>query len=233
MITILIVTYDRPAEIRRTIDALREHIHYSGELRWHIADDGTPGNYIAELIRDYPTLKFTVTVTSHLGWGANVNKALQHTQMSDLIFLCEDDYVATRSLDFDAGAALLTTHTELGIVRYDGIVGHNGLNLWLREAKTEQGVVPYLKIDRNQSTHLNIYSNRPHLRHRRLHDALGLYSEGVSLGITEEGYAHRVLDKKDALGFAVLLDGLWNAFDHIGKSRQGTELDSNFRVSKE
>ncbi len=230
-ITILIVTYDRPTEIRRTIDALRDKIQYAGPLRWHIADDGSPGEYVTEIVRDYQeNLDITATVTPRLGWGANVNKALQHPRMTDLIFLCEDDYIALHPLNFNYGAALLLSSDELGVVRYDGLEGHVGLNMWLKECKVAGDTFSYLEIDREKSTHLNIYSNRPHLRHRRWHDALGLYPENLPLGKTEETYAHRVRNRLDAPGFAVLMDGLPRAFDHIGKSRQGTEKDTLFKA---
>lgn len=229
-ITILIVTYDRPTEIRRTIDALRDKIQYAGPLRWHIADDGSPDNYVANVVRDYQEhLDITATVTPRLGWGANVNKALQHPRMTDLVFLCEDDYIALHPLNFNHGAALLLSSDHLGVVRYDGLEGHVGLNMWLKECRVAGDTFSYLEIDREKSTHLNIYSNRPHLRHRRWHDALGLYPENLPLGKTEEAYAHRVRNRLDAPGFAILMDGLPRAFDHIGKSRQGTEKDTLFK----
>ena len=78
-----------------------------------------------------------------------------------------------------------------------------------------------------QSSHLNVYSNRPHLRHRRLHDKLGMYKEGLPLGHTETEYAHRVKDNIGIAEVAVLQNGIERAFDHIGKSRQGTEMDVN------
>lgn len=228
MLTVLIVTYDRPAEIRRTIAALLSYIQYDGNLRWHIADDGSPDNYLPELHRDFPQLAFTATVTSRQGWGANVNKALTHPQMSDLIFLCEDDYVAQRPLDLTTGAALLSANNNLGCVRYDGLAGHVGLNLWLREAQLPTGAVTYLELDKRRSEHLNIYSNRPHLRHRRWHDHYGLYPTNVSLGRCEEVYAHTIKD--DAYGPATIIlpNGVWQAFDHIGHSRQGTAADTLF-----
>lgn len=227
MITVLLITYDRPREIRCTIDALRVHLHYSGALRWHIADDSSPADYIPQLVRDYPDLGLIATTTQRQGWGANVNRALQHPQMTDLIFLCEDDYVAKRDIDLDFGAALLMG-SDLGVVRYDGIAGHVGLNLWLKEYDTALGRLNCLKVDQRHSTHLNVYSNRPHLRHRRFHDTFGLYKENLPLGKTEEEYAHRILDKNGP-GIAILPDGIPTAFDHIGVSRQGTDKDSLFK----
>jgi glycosyltransferase involved in cell wall biosynthesis len=227
-VTVLIVTYDRPREIRETVGALLQFITYDGHIHWHIADDSSPGPYIEDIQRDYAELGFTATRTDRAGWGANVNKALQFIK-DDYIFLIEDDYVAQRDIDLNRGVAVLDTHKHLGVIRYDGVTGHNGLVLILREAKTPVGTVPYMEIDHARSTHLNIYSNRPHLRHRRLHDTIGLYGEGKPLGLTETAYAHRVRNRDDCPKFAVLNDGISNAFDHIGVSRQGKEQDVFFK----
>jgi len=227
MLTVILVTYNRPVEIRRTLEALLKHLKFSGVLRWHLADDGTPGEYIPALLREYPELAWSATTTKRQGWGANVNKALNHPGMTDLIFLCEDDYVVQQDLDLDAGAALLHS-TDLGVIRYDGLAGHVGLSLRLCEAETALGRLTYLELDRLNSSHLNVYSNRPHLRHRRFHDCYGPYPENLSLGKTEESYAHRILDQAGP-GIAILPSGIPQAFDHIGHSRQGTQEDSLFR----
>jgi len=222
-VTILIVTYDRPREIRRTIDALCIHIKYPGHLRWHIADDHSPGTFIPDLLNDYRHLDMHHSITDRKGWGANVNKALASIQ-SDCIFLNEDDYVAERDLDLTRGVALLEACKELGAIRYDGLEGHT-LNLQLREVKSERvGRLDYLIIDKD-SPHLNVYSHRPHLKHRRLHDQLGKYVERQSLGTTEEEFAHRVKDHAGPPEIAILPSGIPRAFNHVGVSRQKTEHD--------
>jgi glycosyltransferase involved in cell wall biosynthesis len=224
-VTILVVTYDRPREIRRTIDALCNHIKYPGPLRWHIADDHSPGTYIPDLVEQYQRsdIHLNHSITDRKGWGANVNKALASIQ-SDCIFLNEDDYIAIRDIDLTRGVALLEACKELGAIRYDGLEGHE-LNLQLREVKSERvDRLDYLIIDKD-SPHLNVYSHRPHLKHRRLHDQLGKYVEGQSLGATEEEFAHRVKDHAGPPEIAILPSGIPRAFAHIGKSRQGSEHD--------
>jgi hypothetical protein len=225
IVTVFIVTYDRPREIRLTIDALSANLRYPPDrLRWHLADDGTPGAYLDDLKRDYSALNFSATVTERKGWGANVNKGMQHCweENGSYIFLCEDDYVALKPLDLERGVMLLETTPTVGLVRYDGLSAHS-LNLLLREADTPLGRFDFLSIEKS-SPHLNIYSNRPHLKHRRFHEAYGQYPEGLSLSDTEVTFAHHV---RDVVGptIAALGDGIERAFDHIGKSRQGSEHD--------
>ena len=222
-ITIMVITFDRPTEIRRTLYALSAYLEYGGKLLWHLADDGSPDGYLQSLRDEYPDLQLTVSVTKRQGWAANVNKALASVK-TDYVFLCEDDYVCKRPLNLTRGVALLEAVPTVGLVRYDGIAGHD-LDLHLREVKTRAGMLNYMTIDRHTSPHLHVYSNRPHLAHRRFRDWYGEYRVGKPLGQTEEDYAFRVKDDEEGPEVAILSDGIARAFKHIGKSRQGTEAD--------
>ena len=215
-VTVLLVTYNRPAEIRRTLTALQTHLRYPGLLTWHLADDHSPDAYIPALLQDFPHLHFTVSDGARGGWGHNVNLALRACP-HDYIFLCEDDYVCRRDLDLGRGVALLGADETMGAVRYDGLAGH-ALDLLLREAQTPLGSISHLRVLKS-SPHLNVYSNRPHLRHVRFHQLYGYYPEGKRLGTTEEMYAHIV---KGTAGpdVVALDDGIAPAFDHIGVSWQ-------------
>jgi len=225
----MLITYDRPKEIRRVIDALQARIQYPTEqLRWHLADDESPNDYIPLIQRDYPNLHFTATVTQRKGWGCNVNKGLHYIRNMlhcNYVFSCEDDYVALCPLNLRDGVLIMEEVKAVGLVRYDGVSAHF-LNLYLREVKLDTGrAMDYLIIDKN-SPHLNVYSHRPHLKHYRFHDKYGFYKEGRSLGYTETEFAHRVKDEGiDGPLMVILPDGIPRAFDHIGHSRQGTALD--------
>lgn len=222
---VLIVTYTRPGEIRRVIKALDKHLQYdNGKLVWYLADDGSAGSYVLDIQRDFPNLGFRASVTNRLGWGANVNKCMQMIG-EKYIFLCEDDYVALYPLDINKGVALLDSKTaNIGLVRYDGLAGHR-LNLAIEEVDTPIGVIQYLNILKKDSRGLNVYSNRPHLKNIGFHRAYGEYPMGKSLGETESAFAHRVKGIPTGPKLITLENGIVRAFDHIGKSRQGTELD--------
>lgn len=223
-LTVLIVTYDRPVEIRKTIAALMRYIRFNGQVKYHICDDGTQGNYVADIIADFPTLDFTTTTTNRQGWGANVNQGLKYLlDKTDFIFLCEDDYVAKADLNLNHGTALLLTRSEFGAVRYDGLSGHLGLYCRIDEVQTPYGKVDFLEVDKDLSQHFNVYSNRPHLVHPRWYAQLGFYREGLKLGETEVNFCTRVRKGKPKV--AILSNGIDRAFEHIGHSRQHTELD--------
>jgi len=222
-VAVQIITYERPGEIRRVIVALTKYLQYDGKLVWYLADDGSKGNYVLEIQRDFPKINFRVSVTKRLGWGANVTRCMQMIG-EKYILLCEDDYVALQQLDINKGVALLNSTANIGLVRYDGLAGHR-LNLAIEEVSTPLGVLQYLEILKS-SRGLNVYSNRPHLKHKKFHRAYGEYPMNKSLGETESAFAHRV---KDALEkgpkIITLENGIVRAFNHIGKSRQGTEFD--------
>lgn len=222
-VAICIVTYDRIKEIKATIRALQTHFHYIGPTTWHIADDSSPQGYLGQVCNEFPEIKFSHTITKRQGWGANVNKALGLLSNHPYHFLIEDDYVALRDLDITQGVALMEANKKISMVRYDGIAAHN-LTLHLEETDSRIGKFSYMRIDK-ESPHLNVYSNRPSLCHTRFHECYGWYPEGVSLGDTETQFAHRVRDKKHCADVAVLWDGIPMTFDHIGKSRQGSDAD--------
>jgi glycosyltransferase involved in cell wall biosynthesis len=228
-ISIIVVTFDRAAEIRRTLMALRTHLHYEGKLSWHLADDGSPGLYIYNLLKDFPELNFTYTITSRGGWGVNVNTALRQID-SDYVFICEDDYLAVAPLDLTQGIRLMQLRPEIGLVRYDGLCGHVGQSLRLCEA-LPFCELDYLVIEPRLTQHHFTYSHRPHLKHRRFHQYYGLYAEGLPLAHTEVEFAKRVMRMADGPQIAILSDGIPRAFEHIGESRQGTEEDIGCSLS--
>jgi len=221
-VAVMVVTYDRPSEIRRVIVALTKHLQYKGKFVWYLADDGSPGNYILDIQRDFANLGFRATITKRLGWGANVNKCMKKIG-EQYIFLCEDDYVALYPLDINKGVALLGSKANIGLVRYDGLAGHR-LNLTIEEIDTRLGVLQYLEILKD-SRGLNVYSNRPHLKHVKFHKAYSHYPMGKSLGETESAFAHRIKDIIKGPKLVALETGIVRAFDHIGKSRQNTAVD--------
>lgn len=235
-ITVLIVTYNRPKEIREVIGALQANLSYPGELRWHLADDSSPTpQYIPDILFDFAHLNFTHTTTpERRGWGINVNTGLRSTT-SPYIFQIEDDYVAQRPIDLERGVFVMEHMPDIGLVRYDGLEGHK-LVLHVEETPRVEGRrVHFLRIDRRSSLKRKEpygYSNRPHLKHRRFHGILGGYPEGLKLGSTEMVYAHHVMEFSGRMELAALSDGIDRAFVHVGKSQKLTAEDVGIAVEE-
>ena len=223
-LTILIITWNRPEEVRRVIARLQEKIYYPGPLHWHLADDTSPGSYVADIISEFPEFTYTIT-PKRSGWGANVNLALRNIK-TPYVFQIEDDQLALRKLDLEAGVFVMEHDESVSLVRYDGIEGHR-LALYMDETpKIKNRRVHFLRIDRRRCSGLNAYSNRAHLKHMRFHAAFGYYHTGFSLGSTEELFARHVLyHKRGEHDLAALSSGVERAFQHIGRSRQLSKDD--------
>jgi len=221
-IAVLLVTYNRPDEIRVVIRALQQHLRYPGKLRWVLADDGSPEGYVESIVHDFGNLDWHLSISHREGWGVNVNKGMDVCRPAKYIYLNEDDYVPRWDVDLAKGIYLLQANPTLGLVRYDGIAGHQ-LDLELREVPTPAGQLNYLRILKS-SPALNVYSHRPHLKTVEFHQHYGRYAVNRPLGVTEVDFAHRFKDRHGP-GIACLVSGVELSYDHIGVSRQGTELD--------
>ncbi len=258
LVTIVICTYNRPLEVRKTIQSLLEHVYYPpNRLRWHIADDGTDGFYVGELhdwmievspescgVPDsYP--RTTYTITPRKGWGTNVNTALREVK-TDYVYFTEDDYVLKRDMDLMAYVAAMEEAPAIGMMRF-GIAGHaltchlNEIDIrkWDPIYEDNEGLSQYRGyggtgklntwvVDKGFSHgpySFYLYSNRPHLKHRRFHEAYGYYVEGQTLANTEHAMNHQFRQGPEVPYIACPANWtLWH-YDHIGVSRQGTSED--------
>lgn len=242
-VTIGIITYRRVQEIQRTVDALVQNVTYRGELRWLIADDSSPDGYVSKLKRNrlFKDIGAAfVSTVKNSGWGVNANNLLKHVDTDYVLFL-EDDYVLTKPLDLSLGVALLEEKPHLGLVRYRGTAGDHvifhqfqaDMTRYIpdfREAMGHPGGLTYLQLDGHSPT-AYLYSNGPHLKHRRFHAFYGEYPEGKKLGDTEETMAVRVKsmmqkDPANAPGIVVLPAWVELQFDHIGASFQNGPEDN-------
>lgn len=241
-ISIIIITYDRYAELKQTFEALYKNLYYDGVVNYVIADDCTPGAYRESVLHNIRQVNFIqeevtfISTPKNCGFGCNANNALSHVT-DDIVLFLEDDRVLTTELDITPYVALLMSHPGIGLVRLDGIGGHKvvlhttetDISDYMphyRQGMGAQGKLNYFLIDSN-SRELWCYSNQPHLKHKRFHEWYGFYPEGLRLGETEESFAHTVKDGMkipNAPALAVTLDATsW--FDHIGISYQHSELD--------
>lgn len=230
---IQICTFHRPREIRLCIDALLKYMRPPEQVYWLVCDDCTGGDYLDKLLLEYPFLH-TISTPKRSGWGVNVNRGLDYLfgHGFDTIYFTEDDYILGKDLNLSYGLELLKS-PQIGLIRYDGLAGHQ-LDLTIEEqplADHREGFgldrLTYLRILKS-SRNLNIYSNRPHLKHRRFHEFYGYYREGERLGLTETSFAHHVRDLmvyEEAPQIVAFPDYLLRWYDDIGVSFQHTSFD--------
>lgn len=239
-VTILICTYNRPAEIVRTVEALRANLTYSGTLHWLICDDSSPAGYVSKLKKSKLFKDIGaefVTTEQNSGWGSNVNNGLSHVA-TDYIFFTEDDKELHAPLDLDVLIALMETKPDIGMVRVKGtngtpVITHHfeaDISDWLPDFQHGYGVpgkLTYLQLDSGSPT-LWLYSHGMHLKHKRFHEFYGLYPEGWKLARTEEGYAHIVKERMrldGAPAITILPEWIVEQTEDFGQSYQGSEFD--------
>lgn len=241
-LSIVIITYDRRKELNETFQALYKNLYYDGVAKYFIADDCTGGVYRESVLYDIKQINYIqeevafISTSKNSGWGVNANNALSQVK-DDVVLFLEDDYILRHELDITAYVALLMAHPGIGLIRMDGIAGHkivahvNETDIsdyapGYRQGVSLPGKLNYFLAD-HTSRETWLYSNRPHLKHRRFHEFYGLYPEGLKLGDTEESFAHTVKDQMPLPGapaIAIPLDAT-SFFDHIGISYQHSELD--------
>jgi glycosyltransferase involved in cell wall biosynthesis len=236
-VTVLVCTYEREYELARTLETLMERLSYPN-LRWLLCDDASPSNFALKIA--YQLLPISATSVVHTqktsGWGANVNNGLRSVK-TDYVFFTEDDKYLHRHLDLRVGIALMEVRPDIGMVRYKGTAGTELLYLqqeadivnWLpgfhEGPNSVVGKLNYLELGDGPT--LYVYSNGPHLKHRRFHEAYGMYPEGLKLGQTEEAYAHSVRGQmtRSKPRITILPDWVIDQFEDFGRSYQGSEKD--------
>ena len=131
MIVIVLLTYDRMAVARKTLESVAKNLRCSEPLWLHIADDGSPQEYRDELLdlaRFYYEDRVSITNSERKGYGGNYNAATQVVhQIGDIVLPLEDDWELKRELNLDPIAKVLRNGT-FGCVRM-GYIGYTQ-ELW-------------------------------------------------------------------------------------------------------
>jgi len=181
-ITVILQTYKRTDYALRTIAAARELLHYQGELRWYVADDGSDVAHVASVLGALDPWGFH---TERRGYGANANAAWGAAE-SALTFWLEDDFMLTQPLDLTPHAYALMDCAELGMVRLGYI---NGTMLGTPQEFAQRR---YHTLPRDwPDTSFYAFTGHPSLRHARYRAAYGDYPVGLAPGETELAYAYQ------------------------------------------
>lgn len=218
-ITIILQTFKRTQNAIDTIVAARKNLHYGGELRWYVADDGSPAEHV-EAVLEAVGGDLWGYHSARRGYGGNCNAAWDAVQ-SALTFWLEDDWELRAPLNLYPYACLLMETAEIGMVRL-GV-----LNLDIRARSWAHGGQVYWKLDREP--HIEgtpVFTGHPSLRHARYRHAYGSYPEGLLPGETELAYAYQFrAGSPDAPGIVWPADYPANGFfGHIGSVKTETML---------
>lgn len=183
-ITIILQTFKRTDYALRTIAAARELLHYQGELRWYVADDGSSMGHVTEVLNAFDAPVYELH-SARRGYGANANVAWNAAQ-SDLTFWLEDDWELRTPLDLTPHAYALMDSERMGMVRLGYIDGTK-----LEPAQAFAGR-RYHTIPRDwPDTSFYAFTGHPSLRHARYRAAYGDYPVDLGPGDTELAYAYQ------------------------------------------
>ena len=150
--------------------------------------------------------------------GANWNRGLiECYKYSDYVLVMEEDWLLPKSFDITPYVKLLQEKEDVAMVRFGTLTlgmichvkGHNGRH--------------YLEMDHGPQY---AFSGNPHLRHRRLNQAIGLYNEKISPspGDVEIDFDHRFGQQNDLKIWRPADISGWGVFSHIGDV-QSYEVD--------
>src|SRR5678815_1089663 len=104
---VLLTARTKPEREKYAIATLKSlsNLGYSGEIRLHIADDGSGKEYqesLRQLADEEGWTGVTLTDSGRVGYGANYNLAMHFChEWADYIMPVEDDWELTMALDLD------------------------------------------------------------------------------------------------------------------------------------
>lgn len=180
LLSMLVITYNRRDVLHGTLTRLRRHLAYSGKIQYIVADDGSDDGTQQMIADEFPDAHLVQSL--RLGLGGNTNAGLRASfELSPFVGSTQDDMWLHTTLDLDKHVQKLQDDAMAGFIRLWGVAGHN------YEARLDQ---QYWRISW-RSPELYIPSDRPHLVHRRFHDAYGVYPTGRKTGDTEEAFMHQ------------------------------------------
>lgn len=174
-ITIVMTTWhvDRQ-RVKLAEDTLKswiKHLHYDGELRLHVADDGSTVPFMPNGWWQGP---ISFSSQHRKGVGASLNAGFREAyKTSPLVFYGVDDWLLTQDFDLTPWSRMLMEREDIGIVRLGPPHPYlRGMIMPLTEYWQGWGLI----LERYGLT----VGHRPELFHKRWTDHYGWFEENVN-----------------------------------------------------
>ncbi len=214
---VMLLTYDRIEYAARTLAAVHSNLGYDGEMRLHIADDGSSQEYRDCLwhAADNSGRWAAVTMSNaeRRGYGASYNLGTQvlHTDCPILLPL-EDDWELTRPLDLTPLVrVLLEDPATVRCIR----LGYVGWTQDLSGRFYGRNGATYILFDRD-SPERHVAAGHPRVETREYEQRVGPWNEGLDAGSTEHEWCGRVEARIGVAWPADLIPPCGGLFSHVG-----------------
>ncbi len=217
---ILLLTYNRLEFATKTVRSVLENLHYSGQLRVHIADDGSDEEYresLRTLVGGYSNVVGVgVSNSERRGYGANYNLAMQAVHSHSRIVLpLEDDWQLTAPFDLDPLVKALGEE-YFGCIR----LGYLGLTQSLSgEFILANGIIWLLLNPDSPEPH--VFAGHPRLETVDWEKAVGPWPEDLDPNTTEFAVCHQPEAREGVVWPVSMLTTNGGLFAHIGSYEAG------------
>lgn len=215
-LAIVLLTYNRFEYAEATLRSVLENVWWSGEIRVHIADDGTDGDYrdrLRAIAGGYPNVGSTgVSNSERRGYGANWNLATQHVHpWADYVVPLEDDWVLDTTVLDVTSLVRVFEDTRIGCLR----LGYLGFTQALYGEVIRVDGKPLLLLD-PLSPEPHVFAGHPRIETVGWEKLAGPWPEGLEPGRTEFEVAHTV---RRGIVWPLWMDPDRGPFIHIGSER--------------
>lgn len=213
LISIVFITYKRFDRLKETYIQFRKNCTYPN-LQLIVADDGSDSK-IQEKIKNLYFDKYCLA-TENKGLGANQNQGIKASDGEYILHL-QDDWSLLYSSDFlEKAVELMEKDQRVGLIRFWG--GESNLQQFRKEHHHLENFNYYfLRGDQtlgSQEASAYVYSDRPHLKRRSVHEQVGFYTEEkLAVLKVELNFCKRF--EESGIRTAVLED-YEDLFDHTG-----------------
>ncbi len=175
----------RVRESMQTVDSWQRHLHYDGDVRLIVSDDGSDSRLLRRFLGGISWSGVQVTQQMRHGVGASLNAGFNEAfHAKDIALYAVDDWTLTQDTDITPWARLLQASPEDGRNAV-GMVRLGPPHPWITGTVELFKAGWALRLDR----HHYAFGHRPALYHHRMIDAYGWFTQDVNAYECERLYA--------------------------------------------
>lgn len=215
-LTICLLTYARTDYAIKTLESTLKNLVWTGELRVHIADDGSDEphrNVLFQTAKHFVTPDYiSISNAERGGYGRNVNLATQVIhEISDYVLMLEDDWELVQKLDIDKLIEDMEGDERLRCIR----LGYLSFTQRLMADVIQSKHYKYLLLY-PASPEPHVFAGHPRLERVSYQRQVGAWPENLLPGQTEFAVAHKP-DARIGVVWPIDLVRTWgDVFAHIG-----------------